>query len=85
MVSPRSLLSVQMRRIPFLTPRLPAPSVVARDYREICETGVFTNSGPFEGRFAAELARWIGRDVEVAVTANATVGHPTRVQDALPP
>jgi len=63
-----------MRRIPFLTPRLPDPSVVARDYREICETGVFTNSGPFEGRFAAELGRWIGRDVQVAVTANATVG-----------
>jgi dTDP-4-amino-4,6-dideoxygalactose transaminase len=63
-----------MRRIPFLTPRLPDPSVVAQDYREIFESGVFTNSGPFEGRFASELARWIGRDVGVAVTANASVG-----------
>jgi dTDP-4-amino-4,6-dideoxygalactose transaminase len=48
--------------------------LVARDYREIFEAGVFTNSGPFEGRFSAELARWVGRDVDVAVTANATVG-----------
>ncbi len=63
-----------MKRIPFLTPRLPDPSVVAQDYREIFESGVFTNSGPFERRFAGELARWIGGDVDVAVTANATVG-----------
>ena len=63
-----------MSPIPFLTPRLPDPSVVAQDYQEICEAGVFTNGGPFEGRFSAELARWIGHDVEVAVTANATVG-----------
>jgi dTDP-4-amino-4,6-dideoxygalactose transaminase len=63
-----------MKRIPFLTPRFTDPSVVARDYREIFEAGVFSNSGPFEARFAAELERWIGHDVGVAVTANATVG-----------
>ena len=63
-----------MRRIPFLTPRLPDPSLVARDYRVIFDSGTFTNSGPFETRFAAELAHWIGHDVTVAVTANATVG-----------
>jgi dTDP-4-amino-4,6-dideoxygalactose transaminase len=63
-----------MRPIPFLTPRFPAASVVAQDYRSICDAGVFTNSGPFEDRFSAELARWIGNDVEVAVTANATLG-----------
>jgi dTDP-4-amino-4,6-dideoxygalactose transaminase len=63
-----------MRPIPFLTPRLPDPTLVARDYREIFEAGTFTNSGPFESRFSAELVRWIGRDVEIAVTANATVG-----------
>ena len=70
----RPLRCCRVRPIPFLTPRFPDPSVVAGDYREIFESGVFTNGGPFEGRFAAELARWIGRGVDVAVTANATVG-----------
>jgi len=63
-----------MRRIPFLTPRLPDPSLVARDYEKIFAAGIFTNGGPFEGRFALELSRWIGNDVAVAVTASATVG-----------
>jgi dTDP-4-amino-4,6-dideoxygalactose transaminase len=62
-----------MKPIPFLTPRLPDPALVALDYQEIFAAGVFTNSGPFEDRFAAELARWIGGDVAVSVTANATV------------
>jgi dTDP-4-amino-4,6-dideoxygalactose transaminase len=60
--------------IPFLTPRLPDPELVARDYAEIYAAGVFTNSGPFEQRFAAELAEWIGNGVGVSVTANATSG-----------
>ena len=63
-----------MKPIPFLTPRLPDVSLVARDYTEICAAGVITNGGPFERRFAAELARWIGNDVGVAVTSNATMG-----------
>ena len=63
-----------MRPIPFLTPRLPDPSSVANDYEEIFAAGIFTNGGPFEGRFAMELSRWIRNDVAVAVTASATVG-----------
>ena len=63
-----------MKPVPFLTPRLPDPSLIAQDYAEIWAAGIFTNSGPFEQRFATGLARWIGNDVAVAVTANATVG-----------
>jgi dTDP-4-amino-4,6-dideoxygalactose transaminase len=61
-----------MKPLPFLTPRLPDPSLIAQDYADIWAAGIFTNSGPFERRFAAELARWIGNDVAVAVTSNAT-------------
>lgn len=63
-----------MTRIPFLTPRLPDASLLARDLEEIWTAGVFTNGGPFERRFADEIAHWIGGDVTVAVTANATSG-----------
>jgi dTDP-4-amino-4,6-dideoxygalactose transaminase len=48
--------------------------VVAADYQSIYAAGVFTNGGPFEDRFATDLARWIGSDVAIAVTANATIG-----------
>jgi len=62
-----------MKEIPFLTPRFPDPSLVALDYKEIFAAGVFTNSGPFESRFATELSEWIGQGVSVVVTASATV------------
>ncbi len=76
-----------MKPIPFLTPRLPEPGLVAQDYAEIFKSGVFTNSGLFEHRFAAELSQWIGGAAAVAVTASATASiqlasrmlfHPTR-------
>jgi dTDP-4-amino-4,6-dideoxygalactose transaminase len=62
-----------MQPLPFLKVHMPEPAVVARDYAEIFASGIFSNSGPVEQRFAAELARWIGNDVGVSVTANATV------------
>lgn len=61
-----------MKPIPFLTPRLPEPTLVARDYAEIFEAGVFTNNGPFDRRFAEDLSRRIGSGTAVTVTANAT-------------
>jgi len=64
----------ELTPIPFLTPHFPDPSLVARDYAEIVASGIFTNSGPFEQRFGAELARRIGRGVAVSVTSSATAG-----------
>jgi dTDP-4-amino-4,6-dideoxygalactose transaminase len=57
--------------IPFLRVRLPEPDAVARDYEEIFAAGVFTNSGPFERRFAAEIAQWIGNNVAVGSALDA--------------
>ena len=55
-----------LSRLDFLIP------IWSRDYAAIHATGVFTNHGPVEERFAAELARWIGNDVAVSVTSSAT-------------
>ncbi|MBV8195754.1 MAG: aminotransferase class I/II-fold pyridoxal phosphate-dependent enzyme [Candidatus Dormibacteraeota bacterium] len=61
-----------MTAIPFLTPRMPAAADVATDVAAIWQSGTFTNSGPVEHLFERALADFIGGEVGVAVTSNAT-------------
>jgi dTDP-4-amino-4,6-dideoxygalactose transaminase len=70
-----------MSRVPFLSPTFPPVEEVAADYVEIVRSGIFSNGGPFERRFAAELARWIGGGVAVSLVCSGTAGLALAVGD----
>ncbi|MGH0034287.1 MAG: DegT/DnrJ/EryC1/StrS family aminotransferase [Myxococcota bacterium] len=60
-------------RIPFLEPELPPYDEVVQDLEAIYRSGVFSNGGPFERRFAESLAAYLGVPDCVPV-ANGTLG-----------
>lgn len=61
-------------KVQFISPDFPESSLVAKDYDAIVESNWFTNFGPFEKKFSAELASYIGQNIEIATVSNATSG-----------
>lgn len=69
--------------VPFIKPVFPASGVIARDFDAIVESNWYTNFGPMERRFSAEIASTIGPDYRAVTFANATVGLIALVHSAL--
>ncbi len=63
-----------VERIPFLSPTFPPVEEVAADYAAIVESGIYSNGGSFDRRFAQALGNWMRSDVSVSLVASGTAG-----------
>ena len=59
-------------RIPFILPSFPKPEDIAEDLSAIIKSNWYTNFGPFENKLCLGIADYIGKDVVVCTTSNAT-------------
>lgn len=72
-------------RIPFIRPSLPTAAELADDLAAIEKANWYSNFGPFELRFRAEIASYLGIETDRVVTVNnATTGLMGAVAQALP-
>ena len=60
-------------KVPFIKPTFPSSVDVAVDYEKIVKANWFTNFGAFERRFREEIGSYIGENIHVCTTANATL------------
>ena len=71
-------------KVPFLRPRPPRLSVLAKDLMAIEESGVFTNYGPVNTRFEAALIERLFNGQGGCVTVNnATIGLMLAMAEAI--
>lgn len=61
-------------KIPFIKPDFPAPDDISSDYEVMVESNWFTNFGPFEERFSAKIAEYVGCGARATTVNNATSG-----------
>lgn len=61
-------------KIPFIKPNFPVAVDLADDYQSIVESNWFTNFGPYEQKFSAAAAAYIGSGVSATTISNCTLG-----------
>lgn len=59
-------------KVPFIRPDFPSAEDVAADYARILEANWFTNFGPFEQKFAKQVAAYIGDGYFASTFSSAT-------------
>lgn len=59
--------------IPFVKPVFPSPSDISDDFVMIARSNWYTNFGPYEQEFRKRTAEFIGNNIGVCTTANATL------------
>lgn len=60
-------------KVPFIRPDFPADEEIASDYAQILASNWFTNFGPFERKFSAAIANYIGPEYVACTFSNATI------------
>jgi dTDP-4-amino-4,6-dideoxygalactose transaminase len=61
-------------RIRFQRPQLPSASEIERYFRASREDRWFSNRGPCHRQLTKRLSQYLGRDIQVVLVANATLG-----------
>ena len=60
--------------VPFIKPEFPSVKDISQDYAAIVRNNYYTNGGPFEQELTAKIGEYVGRDVNTALVASATLG-----------
>lgn len=82
-------------RVPLIAPKFPAADLLIKDYEAITASNRYTNFGPFERAFRAELEAWVSPDAHAVTFSSATaalqaallgcvIGAPNRRYVAMP-
>jgi dTDP-4-amino-4,6-dideoxygalactose transaminase len=67
-------MNSKAKSVPFIKPKFPGTDEITADYAEILSQNWYTNFGPFERKFTAQIENYFGEGYFVATFSSATAG-----------